>query len=72
MKYLHAMVRVRDVEASLRFFRDGLGLAETRRMRTISHEGTSRVIVSAIVTSSALGTPKLSPSRIVRATASST
>ena len=31
MKYLHAMVRVRDVEASLRFFRDGLGLLETRR-----------------------------------------
>ena len=32
MKYLHAMVRVRDVESSLRFFRDGLGLVETRRM----------------------------------------
>jgi lactoylglutathione lyase len=31
MKYLHAMVRVRDIEASLRFFRDGLGLRETRR-----------------------------------------
>ena len=31
MKYLHAMVRVRNLEASLRFFRDGLGLAETRR-----------------------------------------
>ena len=31
MKYLHAMVRVREVEASLRFFRDGLGLHETRR-----------------------------------------
>ena len=31
MKYLHAMVRVRDLDASLRFFRDGLGLLETRR-----------------------------------------
>ena len=31
MKYLHAMVRVRDLEASLRFFRDALGLVETRR-----------------------------------------
>jgi lactoylglutathione lyase len=31
MKYLHAMVRVRDLEGSLRFFRDGLGLSETRR-----------------------------------------
>jgi lactoylglutathione lyase len=31
MKYLHAMLRVRDLDASLRFFRDGLGLHETRR-----------------------------------------
>ena len=31
MKYLHAMARVRDLEASLRFFCDGLGLTETRR-----------------------------------------
>src|SRR5690606_8528671 len=31
MKYLHTMVRVRDLDASLRFFRDGLGLHETRR-----------------------------------------
>ena len=31
MKYLHAMVRVRDLDASLRFFRDGLGLIEIRR-----------------------------------------
>ena len=32
MKYLHTMIRVRDLDASLRFFRDGLGLRETRRM----------------------------------------
>ncbi|MFN3965045.1 VOC family protein [Silanimonas lenta] len=31
MRYLHAMVRVRDLEASLRFYRDALGLVETRR-----------------------------------------
>ena len=31
MRYLHAMVRVRDLDASLRFFRDGLGLVEIRR-----------------------------------------
>ncbi|GHA81124.1 VOC family protein [Cognatilysobacter bugurensis] len=31
MRYLHAMVRVRDLDASIRFFRDGLGLVETRR-----------------------------------------
>ena len=31
MKYLHAMVRVRNLDASLAFFRDALGLIETRR-----------------------------------------
>ena len=32
MKYLHTMIRVRDLDATLRFFVDGLGLRETRRM----------------------------------------
>ncbi|HEY9011819.1 MAG TPA: VOC family protein [Devosia sp.] len=31
MKYLHTMVRVTDIEASLKFYRDGLGLEEVRR-----------------------------------------
>ncbi len=31
MKYLHSMVRVRDLDASLRFYCDGLGLRESRR-----------------------------------------
>ncbi len=31
MKYLHTMVRVSDPEASLRFYRDALGLEEVRR-----------------------------------------
>jgi lactoylglutathione lyase len=31
MKYLHTMIRVRDLDASLRFYRDGLGLKEMRR-----------------------------------------
>ncbi len=31
MKYLHAMVRVRDLEESMKFYRDALGLVETRR-----------------------------------------
>jgi lactoylglutathione lyase len=31
MKYLHTMVRVTDIEASKRFFCDGLGLRETHR-----------------------------------------
>lgn len=32
VKYLHTMVRVRDLDASLRFYCEGLGLRETRRM----------------------------------------
>ena len=31
MRYLHTMVRVRDLDASLYFYRDLLGLTETRR-----------------------------------------
>lgn len=31
MKYLHTMVRVTDLEASLRFYRDGLGLEVLRQ-----------------------------------------
>lgn len=31
MKYLHTMIRVRDIDASLRFFCEGLGLIEKRR-----------------------------------------
>jgi lactoylglutathione lyase len=31
MRYLHAMVRVRDLDASMAFYRDALGLVETRR-----------------------------------------
>lgn len=31
MKYLHTMIRVRDLDASLRFYCEGLGLREVRR-----------------------------------------
>jgi lactoylglutathione lyase len=31
MKYLHSMVRVHDLDASLRFYCEGLGLREVRR-----------------------------------------
>lgn len=36
MKYLHTMVRVTDLEASLHFYRDALGLGVLRRTE---HEG---------------------------------
>jgi len=32
MRYLHTMVRVKDLDASLRFYCEGLGLRETRRV----------------------------------------
>ena len=32
MKYLHTMIRISNVEESLKFFCDGLGLKETKRM----------------------------------------
>ena len=36
MKYLHAMLRVHDLDATARFFTEGLGLKQTRR---IDNEG---------------------------------
>ncbi|MBD1156814.1 VOC family protein [Pelagibacterales bacterium SAG-MED20] len=32
MKYLHTMIRISNIEKSLHFFCDGLGLKETRRV----------------------------------------
>jgi lactoylglutathione lyase len=32
MRYLHTMVRIRDIAQSLKFYRDGLGLTEIRRI----------------------------------------
>jgi lactoylglutathione lyase len=34
MRYLHTMIRVSDLDAALRFWRDLLGLVETRRMES--------------------------------------
>ena len=34
MKYLHTMVRVTDIDASLRFYRDALGLKELKRFES--------------------------------------
>ena len=33
MKYLHTMIRISNIENSLKFFCEGLGLKETRRMK---------------------------------------
>ena len=46
MEFLHTMVRVSDVEASLRFYCEGLGLKEIRR--TDSEQGRFTLIFLAI------------------------
>lgn len=45
MKYLHTMVRVTDVDASLRFYCEGLGLEEVRR--TTNEKGRYTLIFLA-------------------------
>jgi lactoylglutathione lyase len=40
MKYLHTMIRVRDLDATLDFFCNGLGLRETRRMENAAGKFT--------------------------------
>ena len=53
MRYLHAMVRVRDPEQSLRFYRDLLGLVETRRIENQAGRFT------LIYLATALGEPEI-------------
>lgn len=45
MEYLHTMIRIRNIEESMRFFCDGLGLVETRR--TESEKGRFTLIFLA-------------------------
>ena len=40
MRFLHSMVRVRDLDASLKFYVQGLGLIETRRKDVPEHRYT--------------------------------
>jgi lactoylglutathione lyase len=40
MKYLHTMIRVHDLDATLRFFCEGLGLRETRRIENAAGKFT--------------------------------
>ena len=53
MKYLHAMVRVLDLDAALSFFVDKLGLVETRR----SHSEAGRFTLVYLAT--APGEPEI-------------
>ena len=45
MKYLHTMIRIKNLDESLKFFCDGLGLRETRRME--NEEGRFTLIFLA-------------------------
>ena len=45
MRYLHTMVRVKDLDASLRFYCEGLGLAEVHRMQ--SEKGRFTLVFAA-------------------------
>ncbi len=47
MKYLHTMVRVRDLDASLHFYCQGLGLHETRRKDVPEHRFTLVFLAAA-------------------------
>ena len=53
MRYLHTMVRVKDVDASLRFYCDGLGLKLIRR--TDSEKGRFSLIFLAASEDTELG-----------------
>ncbi len=65
-------MRLRPVAPRATRIADSVASVPELTMRTISQLGTMRVMASAMLTSSALGTPKLRPSRMVRVTASST
>lgn len=47
MKFLHTMLRVRDLDRSLRFWTEGLGLVETRRFESEAGRFTLVYLASA-------------------------
>ena len=59
MRYLHTMVRVKDLEASLHFYRDLLGLVQTRRMD--SEAGRFSLIYLAAAQDTARAEAEMSP-----------
>lgn len=48
MKFLHSMVRVQDLDASIAFYRDILGLVETRRFDVPAGKFTLVYLATAI------------------------
>ena len=59
MRYLHTMVRVEDIDASLHFYRDLLGMVETRR--TDSEKGRFTLIFLAADEDEARGREEQAP-----------
>lgn len=65
-------MRLRPVAPRARRIADSVASVPELTIRTISQDGTSRVMVSAMVTSASQGAPKDRPSRMARSTASRT
>src|SRR3546814_18984592 len=65
-------MRARPVAPRASRIADSVASVPELTMRTISHEGTSAVMVSAIATSAGHGAPNDSPSPLAPATASRT
>lgn len=61
MRYLHTMVRVSDVDASLRFYCEGLGLKEVRRMDSEKGRFTLIFLCSPDDIAAAGGVPESGP-----------
>ena len=47
MQYLHTMIRITDIDTSLRFYCDGLGLQEVRRYESEAGRFTLIFLASA-------------------------
>jgi lactoylglutathione lyase len=61
MRYLHTMVRVKDLDASLRFYREGLGLEEVHRMESEKGRFTLVFVAAPADVKAAGGWPKDGP-----------
>jgi lactoylglutathione lyase len=59
MRYLHTMIRVTDLDASLKFFKDVMGLVETRRI--VNEKGRYTLVFLAASEDEAAGRDHKAP-----------
>ena len=62
MRYLHTMVRVTDLDASLKFYRDALGLEVIRQKDVPSGRFTLVFLAAAAASAAILALPATVPS----------